>query len=356
MPLPTKDQEKIYRMFNEEHMGLMEIVDKTGHAFETVAKYSQKKGEMKLGPQKFKILRPYFDKIDEKLKVKPGISIKKELLPYLQREGYPGKLTALKDYCRMRKPMLKEEANPSLITHIEEEASKADTPAPTPKRKSPIIHVLDEKYRNKIEKDMREEHPWIPENEMLSRIRRLGYTGKVTMMGNFMRSIRYPICKDLHDRGLLAKKINSLANREPGMVNVLDRVLTKIVKDLVKDQILNPMDIVIPESQKDSRLSKWLTEPKKPVEVAAKAAVKAARVMPTYKGQPRKYKEKGYTRVRAYKVLEDGALFETEDQAINHMEDLIRDKTIDAFTATLPAMMSKEEVNRAIKQFAREGL
>lgn len=353
MPLPKKDQDKIYRMFNDEHMGLMEIVEKTGHAFETVSKYSQKKGEMKLGPQKFRILKPYFDKIDERLKTKPSISIKKELLPYLQGEGYPGKLTALKDYCRMRRPMLKEEANPSLITHIEE-AAAAVPPAPA---KKSIVHVLEEKYRSKIEKDMRDEHPWIPEKEMMSRVRRLGYTGKITMMGNYMRSIRPIILSELSDKGALANKINSLINKEPGMVHVLERVLTKIVKELVRDQLLNPMDIVIPEDQKDSKLSKWLTGPKKtPIEVAAKAAVKAARVMPTYQGQPRKYKQRGYIRVKAFKVLEDNALFETEDQAINHIDALKMDKTIDAFTATLPATMSKEEVNRYIKQFAREGL
>lgn len=355
MPLPLKDQENIYKLFNEEHLGIMDIVEKTGHAFETVAKYSQKVGEMKLGPKKFKILKPYFDRIDEVLIAQPNISIKNVLLPYLHSEGYKGRLTALKDYCRMRKPMLHEERNPSLIEHIEEQAAAGliiAQPAPPKPVKVNITHVLEEKYRSKIERDMRDEHPWIPEKEMLSRIRRLGYTGKVTMMGNYMREIRPIILKEFFDRGILADKVNSILLREPGMIHIVHRVLTKIIKELVRDQLLNPMDIVIPNDQQDSKLSKWLR-------IGNTRKRKANKIRTISKHHTVKPKVKGriYIKIKAFKVLEDGTIFESEEQVLNHIELLKIDKNIDAFTSTLPATMSNEEVNQFIKKFARgEGL
>jgi hypothetical protein len=342
--LPVKDQDNIYKLRNEEHLGMMEIVEKTGHAFETVAKYSQKEAGtgIDLGPRKFQILKPFFSKIDNTLRKSPNISIKNILFPDLQKEGYKGKLTTLKDYCRIRKPMLQKDRNPSLIDHIEEQSSTKLTASAKPVKITSVL-VLEEKYRVKIEKDMREEHPWIPEKEMLSRIRKLGYDGQVTMMGSYMRTIRPSILKDLANKGKLADKINSILLKEPGVVLIVPRVFTKIVKELVREKLLNPMDIVIPNDQKDSRLSRWL-----------RVGVHTGQMFTfPLKSNKSKKNSKGYIKVKAFKVLEDGMLFESEEQVVTHLEDLKVDKNIDAFTATLPETMTNQEVNMFIKKFAR---
>lgn len=338
MPLGLKEQDRIYHLRNVEHLGMMEIVEQTGHAFETVAKYSQKEGEMTLGPKKFVILKPYFKRIDTILRVKPSVSIKNELLPQLQKEGYPGKLTALKDYVRMRKPMLFKETNPSLIDHIEKTAPEPEIVGN--KRILSDDKILLAEHKMKITTWMGDEHPWIPEKEMLTRIQAEGYTGKVTMMGNFMRYIRPILIREFIEKGIMADKFN-LCIQEG---KVATRILTKHAKQLIQEGSLDPKDLVGLKLKGKIKVHK-----PKSIEMVAQAATK----IPV---PPRK-NARGYIRIHAFKVLEDGALFETEDQVHSHIEDLKMDKNIDAFTATLPETMTNHEVNMFIKKFARgEGL
>lgn len=101
MPLQLKDQENIYKLRNEDNKGVMEIMELTGHAFETVVKYSQKVEEPK-HPKKFLKIKPFAELIDALLEGEPNISINK-MFEYLVSQGYEGKKTILLVYLKTKK-------------------------------------------------------------------------------------------------------------------------------------------------------------------------------------------------------------------------------------------------------------
>jgi hypothetical protein len=203
---------------------------------------------------------------------------------------------------------------------------------------------------------MKKEHPWIPESEMLSRVKKLGYTGGVTMMGNYMRGIRPIIIQELHTMKLLTSKVNNILSGESGIAK---EVILKVIKNLVKDNFIKPEDIILPEDLKDSKNWKWLklldtTETSSFWEATTEK--QSTNLDPTLKNidllHTPNSNGNGYIKIEAYKVGEDGTLFEFENEAKGHVEALARNKIIDQFIDPLPNKISKEQLRDLLKRFA----
>jgi len=343
--IPGKKMLVIWNLHHGEGINFNQIAQKTGHAHETVEKICKMPEEdilqrAKADPtpirnthvKKFGLIKPYFDDIDSLLSMFPNVKAA-EVFKVIRGRGYPGSLTSIREYLG---------------------TNKVVEPSTRPTIKG--SRVLAKVYMGIIEKHMRKEHPWISENDMFERIKGTDggrYQGRRTMMSNFMREIRPSIIDDLIRSEQLAAKFKLCVQEGKTKKSILTRIARYLIRNklLKKEDIADFYNVEIGTSL-DPELSHKLG-----LDTFAKNGIAAqAAVNKVIRASFPKSNGKAYVKIKAFKVLEDGALFETETDVLIHLEELKMDKNIDAFTATLPDIMSNDEVNVYIKRFAREGL
>jgi predicted transcriptional regulator len=160
------------------------------------------------------------------------------------------------------------------------------------------MSLLDN-YTALIEKEMRDRYPWVSGREIYSIIKKAGYQGKATIIGDYMRKIRPVIIDELVKKGILAEKLKQYIKEK----SIDNKTISRITNNLIKKGLLKPNEF-------NNKICK----------------------------------------IEAYKT-QDGKVFESEQSALDHAEEIIIYNNIDEFTKDLPDKLSKKDVNSLLKQY-----
>jgi hypothetical protein len=256
------------------------------------------------------LIVPFIDLIDkmliENIKVMNVTIMKK-----IREEGYQGEKTTLKTYLKTRRPYIAELKTPPIPF----------TEKPVKTKKGHEL-VLEKRFRDIIDQTLRDEHPWYPEKLMMDKLRKEwrgleGYTGQVTMVGNYIRSSRPILFQELQDAGTFMNTMRKLKADD----RLLDRVKTKIYRNLLKDGRITPEEL--------DELGITLKPQAKPAKVKVAKPAPAPKVKKKKKEVTlveEKISEDGIsnniTLVNAFKTEADGALFLSMKEAETHIQIL----------------------------------
>lgn len=290
------------------------------------------------------LVEPFINTIDKMLidniKVM-NVTVMKQI----KQEGYTGKKTTLKTYLATRRPYIQKLKNPPLPSFEEEE--KKPVKSPKLKTRKQVVHVLDNEFQEITLRTMRDIHAWVPEYILLRDLQKEGYTGKITMMGNFMRSKRLDLINEYKESGVLLDRIRMVKED----VNVRDRVKTRIYRELVNkykvvtEEELSTIGITINPPKKYGK--KKVKKERKPL--MKNTAFVDERVEETDGISNR------IVKVEAYKVEADGSLHLREGIAKRHLQLLREEKAIRQWCESnvrdnMPATEITELLVKALKE------